>query len=523
MTYPRAEMPAGHGELVAHPPVDEWAALARRNAEEITGWRFTVAGEPIGALRERARRELLALASGETGRLGLAAPPVPPDPGPVIVTGHQPEFCHAGVWVKDFLLQRTARESAGVGIDLVVDSDVFETLGVEAPRFTVDVTRTSHLLARGGPETCFACAPAPSADELERFCESVGAALSTLPAPAVARHFSRYCDAARAALPASRSLAEFMVGARRRYEGDRSDYLELPVTAAARSDAFRAFAVDIVLEARRFAEAYNAELAAYRSLNKVRSDAQPFPDLQTIDTDVELPFWLLRQGRREAVFARPEGHAVEVRTAAGPVAALPADRAGAREALAGSGVLLAPRAATLTLFARGLLADLFIHGIGGDRYDRVTEGLAERWWGVRLPRHAVASLTMLLPLGVPVDAGARLSEVEHRLHRLAHNPDDALGEVEFETAAEERLARELAEEKRELVERISAPGADRKTLGMRIRVINEELARAVEPLAAEYRAEREQLVRQQAEAEVLTDRTYPFCFWSPAEISDTVF
>ncbi len=53
------------------------------------------------------------------------------DPGSAIVmTGHQPELYHPGVWVKDFLLQRLSEETGASAIDVVVDSDGFDTVSV---------------------------------------------------------------------------------------------------------------------------------------------------------------------------------------------------------------------------------------------------------------------------------------------------------------------------------------------------------------------------------------------------------
>lgn len=516
----RASMPSGHGELVVRPPLDEWAELARANERAVAGWDFRLAGVPVGELRERARRELLDAATRSTERMGLAARP--PGAGPLIVTGHQPDLYHAGVWVKDFLVERLARETGGTGVDIVVDTDGFDWVGMTAPCLDPGITRCRQYLAVGRSDSCYACTAVPSATHIDDFCSSTASVLETLPAPAIARHFSAFCEALGASVPHSRSLAELVTGARRRFEGDLTGYLELPVTGLSATEAFRSFAVDILLDAERFAGAYNAELAEYRALHRVRSVAQPFPDLETGPGRVEVPFWVLEAQSRSPVFAERTGEGVTLRSNGGTLTTLPPTAEEAAGALAESGVLLVPRAVTLTLFVRAFLADLFIHGIGGDRYDRITDALAERWWGVTLPPYAVASLTMYLPLGAVAVREKDLAEMDRQLHRLAHNPDEMLGELEFASSAQRREALALAEEKRALVEEISAPGADRKALGLRIRAVNEELGRVVEPLAIELRVRRAALERQVSDTQVLTDRTYPFCLWSPAEIAATV-
>jgi hypothetical protein len=521
----RADMPSGHGELTALPPVAEWAELARSNARLADSWQFEVGGRPAGALRAEARRTLLQTASRTTSELGIDAAPVPDDPGPIVVTGHQPDLYHAGVWAKNFLLQRVVRETGGTGVDIVVDSDAFDRVGVTAPCLDPAVKRCLQYLAVGTADSCFACTPVPSADHIEAFCEATASTLAALPAPAIGSHFSRFCDALRAAVPMSGSLADLMVGARRRYEGEITDYLELPVTAAASTRPYLRFAVDVLLDARRFAECYNSELDTYRSLNRVRSVAHPFPNLEIGQDRVEVPFWLLSADGRYPATIEDTGAGVELLgkdVSDGPALLLPHDVEGAIAVLEASGVTLAPRAVTLTLFFRTFLADLFIHGIGGDRYDRVTDGIAQRWWGITLPPYAVASLTMYLPLGAAVVSDEDVAKLDRRLHRLAHNPDEMLGDVTFDSVQERNRALALAEEKRILVADISAEGADRKVLGARIREVNDEMATLIEPLVAEVRARRERLLSQQRDSEVLTDRTYAFCLWSPAEVADKV-
>ena len=43
----------------------------------------------------------------------------------------------------------------------------------------------------------------------------------------------------------------------------------------------------------------------------------------------------------------------------------------------------------LTLWARLLLCDLFIHGIGGAQYDRVTDLIVENYFGVTAAEHGL--------------------------------------------------------------------------------------------------------------------------------------
>jgi hypothetical protein len=343
-----------------------------------------------------------------------------------------------------------------------------------------------------------------------------------LPAPAIRRHFSDYATALRSAHDDAENLAELLTFTRRRYEASAgTTYLELPATSLARSEAFAAFVVDAALSAERFSAAYNAALADYRVVNKTRSSAQPFPDLTTRDGAIELPLWHLVDHTRQSVWVEPHPAGVRLLGDEGAVIVeLPSDPEAAIAALLAAGVQLAPKALALTLFTRAFACDLFIHGVGGGGYDRVTDDVFRDYFGVEPPAYTVASITMYLPLGMHVITDEEVSAARERLNRVVHNPDAMLGEVEFDDAEERHRALTLAAEKSELVAAIAVPGADKKALGLRIRGVNAELAELLAPLRDSLADELARLESQQATSEILTDRTYPLCFWSPLEIAD---
>jgi len=515
----RQTTPAGHGEVLTRPAYDEWAGLARTTSAAAVAWDFEIAGLPVGEVRRLARREAVARAREYSERMGVPLRDVPDDPDLLVVTGHQPEFYHPGVWVKDFLLQRLSEDTGAAAIDLVVDSDGFDTLEIHSPCLKPEVRVCRAFLAVGTTDGCFACTPVPDAGDIGEFCRAGAEQLQTLPAPALGRHFAAYCELLQAAAPSARNVAELVTFSRRAYEAAAgTDYLELPVSSMARSRSYAALAAHLALDAQAFADVYNSALHDYRERTGTRSNAQPFPDLGTADGLVELPLWHIA-GRRATVWART-GEAPALVVEGEVVCDLSGGPAAAVEAILSLGATLAPKALALTMHARLLVADLFIHGVGGGRYDQVTDDVLRRYFGVEPPPFAVASMTMYLPLGAHVVKDEEVEAVAMALNRLRHNPDQMLTEIEFETTAEHDTAVALASEKASLVEAIAAAGADKKAIGARIREVNGELAALLEPFEQELRAELEQLTQLREASEVLTDRTYPFCFWDPREIAD---
>src|SRR5262249_11163951 len=93
-----------------------------------------------------------------------------------------------------------------------------------------------------------------------------------------------------------------------------------------------------------------------------------------------------------------------------------------------SGFKVRPRALTNTLFARLFLGDLFLHGIGGGRYDEVTDEIARRFYGVEPPGFLVVTATLRLPLAT---SGVTLEDrraLIRRLRSLRYNPQRHLPE-----------------------------------------------------------------------------------------------
>ena len=185
--------------------------------------------------------------------------------------------------------------------------------------------------------------------------------------------------------------------------------LEVPQSWVCTGEAFQWFVAHLLARLPEFRAVYNEALREYRRLHRVRSRFAPGA----------------RTGRRGAVAGGPvvglDGRRAR---AAGGLFARAAGRRnrfspignrgkpGCRfrpEGDAGraverlmelqrGGVRIRPRALVTTLWARLALGDLFIHGIGGAKYDCVTDRLIERFFGLAAPRFLVVSATLHLPI-----------------------------------------------------------------------------------------------------------------------------
>jgi hypothetical protein len=368
----RLRAPANHGEVLAAPGFDAIPALVEANRRKLDRDDVMVGGMPLRELRTIARREVLDWAGSQA------------DPSaPLLVAGHQPELAHPGVWVKNFALSGLARKLGGTPLHLIVDTDTlkgtalrFPVLHGPGPKARVE----SLAFDRVDGEATYECRSVLD-EELFRTFPTRAAELSRnwgfLPLlPSVWRE--------------GHHIGETFTAIRRDCErawGCRN--LELPVSRLSGIAAFAHFARHILGDLPRFRDAYNSAIRAYRQANHVRSDNHPAPVL----AEGEAPFWVRTSScRRE------------------------------RAAAASDVKSLRPRALTLTLFARLCLGDFFIHGIGGGKYDEVTDEIMRSLFGIEPPAYQVLSATLHLPLPAFATTDDDVHRAERHVRDLEWNP-----------------------------------------------------------------------------------------------------
>jgi hypothetical protein len=161
--------------------------------------------------------------------------------------------------------------------------------------------------------------------------------------------------------------------------------------------------------------------------------------------------------------------------------------------------------------------DFFVHGVGGGRYDRVTDAVIADFFGLRPPRYAVVTATLHLPLS-EFDPAEERAALQRRLLELQHNPERLLSEPSQEH-------RQWIDEKWNLIgrlERESLTRRERREITQRIRQLNEHLSHALED-------ERRGLDRRLAALNEIgqasaaaTHRGYPFCFFPRRVVDELV-
>jgi hypothetical protein len=385
----RFEAPAGNGEVLAAPDFGAVPGLVEANRRLLDRSDVVIGGLPLRDLRALARREVLDAAPVYLTNEG-ENPPAPPGgfsvDGPLLLAGHQPELAHPGVWVKHFALNGLARKLGGTPLNLVVDNDTLKSPSLRFPVFRDHDPESVHLQSvpfdKLDGETPYEDRPVLDPELFRTFADRVRLLWRNWGfEPLLPRVWDSAGDG---------TTGERFSAVRRHREREWGCHnLELPVSRLSGTQAFARFAAHILADLPRFREVYNGALRSYREANDIRSANHPAPELGPD----EAPFWVRTTGgRRERATS-----ASDVRK-------------------------FRPRALTLTLFARVCLGDFFIHGIGGGKYDEVTDAIIRDYFGLKSPAYQVLSATLHLPLpGFPATADD-VERAERLVRDLTWNP-----------------------------------------------------------------------------------------------------
>lgn len=491
---PRYRAPAGDGEFLAVPPLTELAARFAENSVSLNSSAIHIGLVPLGDFRRNAVQEVLEASNDYLFLEGIA--PVTSEPR-LVVAGHQPEFFHPGVWVKNFALNGLAATHGYSPLNLVVDNDTVKSTSIRLPISSGD----SHSVEYGSiafdespGEVPYEEHRQPSRTLFDSFPERVGEAI---PGWGFQPILHQCWPRLLVDLNRGTALWEATCRLRRtleRHWGVRN--FELPVSRLAETRAFEAFVTALMNDLPHFVACYNEAIREYRSLHRLRSANHPAPKLEETGNWLEAPFWIWHGDlpTRQRLWARKIEGGIEFQAG---------DRVLGSQSLAklrSAGWKIRPRALTLTMFVRLCLADGFIHGIGGGKYDEVTDAIIQRYFNIEPPDYGVVSATLRLRL--PRFEATKESErrAQRRLRDLEWNPQE---EEEVQAAMPK-----LVERKRELIAREPERKAERRAW---FRELHQVTVRMRELLAAriDQARLRKGRVRSEIEAnEILGSREY---------------
>jgi hypothetical protein len=507
VSLPRLRAPRDDGTILAAPALAEAGDLLARNRQALATADVTLLGKPIGELRRLARDEAWDACRRYHMEAGEPLPVAPVEGQSWLLAGHQPELFHPGVWFKNFALRGLAQQHDAFSLNLVVDNDAARSplLRVPTPAHVASVPfdrwqgESPYEERPVLDEALFAGLP----ERVERFHRD-------WPFEPMLPAFWREALRQRERTPL---LGERIAAARRAFERRWGcTQAEVPLSRLCQGEAFAIFAGQLLVNASRLRGVYNDAVHEYRRRYRLKSVYHPVPDLAAEGDWYELPLWAWRagQGRRARLFVRQTGGELHLRAGGDSWPSLPGDPdrlVTEWRTLEARGYKVRTRALTTTLFARLLLGDLFLHGIGGGKYDELTDVLLSRFFGAPVPGYVVLTATLLLPLPrYPVDTAAcrRLAR-EHR--DVWYNPQRHF------TNGVPSAAREIVHAKNARIAGDCATRAERRARFRELRTLNEQLRSFLASEEVRLRHARDECRRRLHVNDVLGRRDYAFCLY----------
>ncbi len=417
---------------------------------------------------------------------------------PIIMSGHQGELWHPGILAKRFAATKIANDRVGQAAWMVVDSDTNNGGVLAFPSRDADerpARREWAWLAKRGAN-----------EQGSPMCCRAAEHVAELPSSDLAWSSSHFqgLERARAALGAS-----YRAGESAAKQLTRATSLLLDDDAS--SSAIRMAFASNLCQTPTFERLWNAMIddpagcvAAYNSA-AAAFRGSGIRELGSAGGMLELPVWQIDRGVRRPVRIKARDDAARLNLHS-----------------------LAPRALMLTATLRLGVCDLFIHGLGGEVYDRVMETWLRAW----LPHVKDAELrSQELSPAIAVSATMRLEfegaavltpeEIARRVwisHHAGHNPEwleaeHATSEDSLQRTGATSKAAEVMRRKRALVALIDETkqrGDDARSQYRALHALLEEVRREeATPLDA--------LRRQASEARSMTrladivhDRTWSF-------------
>lgn len=402
--YANWKAPNEDSAILIWPPPQQILQDTRENNRRLSSENSAnIQGIPLRDLRHQ-QRQLLNL----------------PDDQCVIVTGHQTELYHAGVWAKLAMIDAAAKSINARTLLLAVDTDAPKHLSLRWPRFSEPISEDPAITTAPWSGLL----KGPTSEHLRKLEKSLSDVQRDWPFIPMAGDFLADLEKHSAEnAPLSNAIVDSMKRLDQSLGLQHQSVIASPLWS---SEPYLALAYHLLARADEFATKYNDALTEYRIAHKIRTPARPMPDLQVSGDRCESPFWvdfLTKQDRQRCgVFRTDNTWRLKINGDNFPLnPQLDGWNAAAAlgEFLNAHHVRLSPRALTLTLFVRLFFADQFLHGIGGGRYDQVTDRVIEQFFGIAPPAFSVTTATLYFPTAVG-QSRVCMPCLHHEGHRLEH-------------------------------------------------------------------------------------------------------
>ena len=515
LVYRRLRAPRADRCLLLEPSWAELVESVAANTALLQSRDFEMSGGSFQELRRHVRTRLLRQAREYT-RVYVDLPDMNLSPEqPFVLSGHQPTLFHPGVWAKNFAMDRLAQAVDGQAIQVVIDNDAMHHHAVVCPSGTIKrPTRTSVPFDRyQAPipyeqryvldHELFATFADRIRQQMQPFCEQ----------PLVREIWPDAIRGVERGLPIGAAIAQARHILERKW-GLRT--IEIPLSQVCEYPEFYAFAISLFARADQLQASYNTRLQEYRDVHRLKNHAQPLPNLKCRHDWFEMPFWLWTNAspQRQALWLRLHGGDLELTNETGHVwsirnPTLDPDAAALQlNEHCRNGLRLRPRALATTMFLRLMCADAFLHGIGGAKYDQVTDLIIHDLFGLPAPLFGVLSWTVWMPSPLDVVEPREIIHRQQKIREMHFHPERFL---DPEILAQDQVSRKVKSKKKLLGEK-----PPRGSAGSWQRALERVNAELREFLLEKTASEKKILLERSGQAkmsEMFMSREWSFCLF----------
>ena len=534
-------IPKKNKEIFIDPAYENIPELIDLNKKSFQSYDCNINGIPFSQFREQVRSDtlkkageysenLLSLCSNlniaGTKNFSCVKDFYSPEKN-IIQTGHSPAIVHPGVLIKHSLVNSIAKKVNGIGINMVVDNDVDNDNCLNIPDINdLDSSVEKMEYHPGLRNLAFEEIRYADSTQLPAFKENV---LKSLHNPDMLKTLEDFMNVVIKLSGETLQFSDLFTFARHAFAtrfGIRN--LEVPVSLISETDPFLNFFLHITANVKCFVDIYNSKLREYRKLKKISSKANPLPDLMEKGFVIEMPFWIWEEGKqRKSLYASvSNGSRISILCENKMIEHFDFGEMNRStnnlknlerlKALISKGIKIRPKAIANTMYSRMFFSDLFIHGIGGAKYDLITNEIIREFFGVEPPEYATISATLYLPYK-PFDISDEdINKRKHAVKDMGYNPDRYASRGIMKDAG----MISLINEKKDLISRGASDSKEKHLTFDRIKQLNSLMKDKISPLIKKSENEIADLEKKLSYNSIVTNRNYPFCLYPEAMLGE---
>ncbi|MBN1898021.1 MAG: hypothetical protein JW827_04525 [Spirochaetes bacterium] len=352
----------------------------------------------------------------------------------IIATGHQPLFYYPGIIFKNYYTHKIAGMAKGIPVNFIVDTDE-AIVQIVIPGKNENIF-FKKLMELKNPDKKAYFHFKPSQEEVKHFFIRIEKEIKGLDDTRTNKAFRDYFKSFLELFSNNHDFVETISFLRRQWEKSlQFPVLDIRISRLSDSIAFAQFIWELVKDIDRFTEIYNDAVQKVK-----KNEYQAVKYLTRENNTFELPFWYIGKSREE-VFLKKEIDQLLIFTPLENLLTLSMKENDNVSIQKLKRIKLVPKAVTLTLILRLFFADLFIHGTGGQFYDRVTDEILMRFYHLNTLPFAMATGNIYLPLfEAMMTREKEYREKKDFLKELKYHPEKYLTEDKSKKYISERKA-----------------------------------------------------------------------------------